>query len=1354
MMNLMSKTASKALRKAVGAKSETSRLKCKLTLVVKRIVLEGTEQGHVSVELSRGLKAACTAPMPTKDGIVVLTNGSQELSIISTIERTAENVRCEKIFKLSVKAISTDQKGRKSDAECRVLGAIEIDVADFVGNGDPADVEQARTWSIPCRKGKRHITIETVCSARPVSTHKVVDDSEESSDIADISDGSDDANMLNLEQVFTGSDLMISALKFQSDSDYNSESDTSPAKAVSPPMLGIGGGLTNGVQRQITDGIRRKLSKPGVVRKPDTPSSDGRQAVVKGGVSDSPLNPVSLSVSRIQTARIESSNSQHACPLLKDAPKSGTNANNSAAQLNVTTAHKTSGLVANVRPATVCSPWSGRASSEAERNITGEQDRGPNVASTDEDLGVAMSEITSPKSAAAKEELFQTLKASLKVRESHVLELQSENARLQARLAQAEQDSDLARKAPDQRNKIDSNAGLTSTGSQDGSQPDAPPKLGEICARCEGLSADLHRQKTHLKEALEQARAQSLTIQQRDQAIRDSEASAAATASEVVRRKQRMEARLEEKEREVEQLTSKFEIADREMVLLESELKESERKNERLLKEVHDLQMYCNGLKNDFEDEVKRAELDANSRERDLKRRKNEDKERTVRHEDQMTQLQAEISATSIRVSRGEMQVQELRGERDRLRREVEMLKESKATAEELVKERDIELGKSREHSQQTEHLLSRVEEAYQKVCAELEELKIRLETSEKGRNQAGDQVHGLQAELEAEKIRNDNLQHLMAADEHKANKIRAELKTQIEEMDGLLAKERLLSLERGQEHQEGQSELEGLNQVLSKRVERLTAEQVAANQSKLVLEAHCQRLIEDVRSLKANMLSMETIVQSLESSEQKVQGHAQQLQLELYEVATDRDAQALRFKEQEEELRQFASTVGDLQSEVTKCAEEKKMLEDKLQALETERDHLLAQFENDKLLFQEEAQQQRGRERRAFGEELVSLKELCQQCKSHSEVIVQDARNAQVMLSSLSMDVESLLLLKEQGEEQHVKLNRDLAHTKDTIAQLKKICSRTEADLMKRQEALQETRDELNAVQQTNDELVEALARLRAENTTLHDAQERLRESEQTWVLERGKWQEEKTAWDQERMLAAEEKAQELERSLAEEEERQQQSDEARLRIQREMEEAKSLGGGAGGSSTGGSLSCPICAILQAQEDMLVKGLSAECALLDMLQQRFPLLTDAENQRIVRGANTELQRARVPPEIPASNPIERVAPCPSHKRRVSAVSATAWLKEQEVVGHINCGASDQEVVLADHSACSTVAEQAGVEIDLGGGSGEIETVETSRRVVQELSDFAEGECHVRIQELEGELRQVRADAELDASGA
>jgi hypothetical protein len=101
--------------------------KYKFTFVLKRIVLETSEHGHISVEISRGLKAAATQPMPVKDGIV-LTSGAQELHMISTIGRTIGE-RHEKIFKLSVKLVSAGQRGKKIDGDSKVLGSVEIDVS-------------------------------------------------------------------------------------------------------------------------------------------------------------------------------------------------------------------------------------------------------------------------------------------------------------------------------------------------------------------------------------------------------------------------------------------------------------------------------------------------------------------------------------------------------------------------------------------------------------------------------------------------------------------------------------------------------------------------------------------------------------------------------------------------------------------------------------------------------------------------------------------------------------------------------------------------------------------------------------------------------------------------------------------------------------------------------------------------------------------------------------------------------------------------------------------------------------------------------------------------------------------------
>ena len=57
--------------------------------------------------------------------------------------------------------------------------------------------------------------------------------------------------LCSLQQVFTGSDLLQSALKFQSDSDYQSESDTTPKKSASPA-------LTSGRCREYTKSSSKK----------------------------------------------------------------------------------------------------------------------------------------------------------------------------------------------------------------------------------------------------------------------------------------------------------------------------------------------------------------------------------------------------------------------------------------------------------------------------------------------------------------------------------------------------------------------------------------------------------------------------------------------------------------------------------------------------------------------------------------------------------------------------------------------------------------------------------------------------------------------------------------------------------------------------------------------------------------------------------------------------------------------------------------------------------------------------------------------------------------------------------------
>ena len=102
--------------------------------------------------------------------------------------------------------------------------------------------------------------------------------------------------LCSLQQVFTGSDLLQSALKFQSDSDYQSESDTTPKKfAISPPMLGIGVKLTK------SDKLR---------------GTEAENHMTAGGVSESPLNPVSHTVSKLLACKEDEASRGTAAPML------------------------------------------------------------------------------------------------------------------------------------------------------------------------------------------------------------------------------------------------------------------------------------------------------------------------------------------------------------------------------------------------------------------------------------------------------------------------------------------------------------------------------------------------------------------------------------------------------------------------------------------------------------------------------------------------------------------------------------------------------------------------------------------------------------------------------------------------------------------------------------------------------------------------------------------------------------------------------------------------------------------------------------------------------------------------------
>lgn len=116
-----------------------------------------------------------------------------------------------------------------------------------------------------------------------------------------------------------------------------------------------------------------------------------------------------------------------------------------------------------------------------------------------------------------------------------------------------------------------------------------------------------------LDNTQEQANQRLCLLEQRETRIRELEASVAEAGAEL----ERCNARLHEKEQDNVHWQEKFGIADREMALMESEMKEIEGKNQRLEKDVHQLQKQCKNLKQDLDKERRRADQDADQRERE-----------------------------------------------------------------------------------------------------------------------------------------------------------------------------------------------------------------------------------------------------------------------------------------------------------------------------------------------------------------------------------------------------------------------------------------------------------------------------------------------------------------------------------------------------------------------------------------------------------------------------------------------------------------------------------------------------------------------------------------------------------------
>ena len=241
-------------------------------------------------------------------------------------------------------------------------------------------------------------------------------------------------------------------------------------------------------------------------------------------------------------------------------------------------------------------------------------------------------------------------------------------------------------------------------------------------------------------------------------------------------------------------------------------------------------------------------------------------------------------------------------------------------------------------------------------------------------------------------------------------------------------------------------------------------------------------------------------------------------------------------------------------------------------------------------------------------------------------------------------------------------------------------------------------------------------------------------KKKEEEWDRERGEWGHERQEFAREReewkKNAAElEQERQIEREEAEELKRM--SEENKQRIQQDVQEAKAS---ACSGAVEGTAACAFCAVLQGQEDMLDKGLSAECALLDIVQQRFPLLGELERERNQAIKEEWFQKMQ-------QQEAERV-------RGLSDLSKLTTSASEASAQPSPSGPS-----CALHEASSAIPT---TQFDPASLADQMTPSEQQTPAIQthEIDGEGEGYYKSRIIELERELQQVKSDAELEATVA
>jgi hypothetical protein len=241
------------------------------------------------------------------------------------------------------------------------------------------------------------------------------------------------------------------------------------------------------------------------------------------------------------------------------------------------------------------------------------------------------------------------------------------------------------------------------------------------------------------------------------------------------------------------------------------------------------------------------------------------------------------------------------------------------------------------------------------------------------------------------------------------------------------------------------------------------------------------------------------------------------------------------------------------------------------------------------------------------------------------------------------------------------------------------------------------------------------------------------LKKKEEEWSREREEWGRETQEFAKEReewRRNAEEPKLERHMEREEAEDLKRLSEEKKQRIQQEVQDAKASARSGGVEMRAG---CAFCAVLQGQEDMLDKGLTVECSLLEIVQQRFPLLGELERERNQASKQKWLQEILQ---------LETKKAC----RLSDLPKPTTQASE----GPELPSPSDPSCALHEPSSATPTSQ-----LDAAAQGDEKTPSKQQNSDLQSHYMGGEGEVHnSRIAELEQELKQVKSDAELESTVA